>query len=52
MAEEKVWLITGTSTGFGKNLVEELQKLPVDCHTLYFLNGTAFSLVILVIPWK
>lgn len=26
MAEEKVWLITGTSTGFGKNLVEELQK--------------------------
>ncbi|WP_137602055.1 oxidoreductase [Paucilactobacillus nenjiangensis] len=26
MAEEKVWLITGTSTGFGKNLIEELQK--------------------------
>lgn len=26
MTVEKVWLITGTSTGFGKNLVEELQK--------------------------
>lgn len=26
MTAEKVWLITGTSTGFGKMLVEELQK--------------------------